>query len=118
MTQVLSIRLPDQLLDRLNRLASETNRPVEEIVVSTLNESVPQPPVGLPAEIREELVALETLSDADLAEVARATMSAEDIPTPYWPGDATDRLALRKAYALVLLKWRGHPMDEFDRLAG
>ena len=41
MSQTLSINLPDQLLDRLNRMAQAANRPVEDLVVTTLNHSVP-----------------------------------------------------------------------------
>jgi hypothetical protein len=107
MTQTLSINLPDQLLDRLHRLARASDRPVEELVVSTLDESVPRPPPNLPPEICEELSLLETLRDPDLVKVAQSTLKAEEVPSVYQPGDVTDRLALRKAYALVLLKWRG-----------
>jgi hypothetical protein len=118
MSQTLSINVPDQLLDRLYRLASASDRPVEELVVSTLDESVPRPPPNLPQEISDELSVLETLSNQDLVEVARSTLKAEEVPFLYQPGDVTDRLALRKAYALVLLKWRGCALPELERLAG
>lgn len=118
MSQTLSINVPDQLLDRLHRLAKASDRPVEELVVSTLNESVPRPPSELPQEIREELLGLETLSDPELVEVAQSTLSLDEIPSSYQPGDITDRLALRKAYALVLLKWRGLSLSEIEGLAG
>jgi hypothetical protein len=113
---MLSLNLPESLLDRLNRLARAAQRPVEDLVIATLNESVPCPPSGLPGDIREELTALETLSDDELLHVARSTMEPEQAPAPYQPGDVTDRIALRKAYALVLLKWRGHRLDELERL--
>jgi predicted transcriptional regulator len=114
MSQMLSINVPDQLLDRLNRLAQAAARPVEELIVSTLNESVPHPPANLPPEIREELTRLERMSDEELGDVARLTLRSVDIPAAYQPGDVTDQLALRKAYALVLWKWRGHSLDEVD----
>jgi predicted transcriptional regulator len=118
MSQTLSINVPDQLLDRLYRLARATDRPVEELVVSTLAESMPRPPTELPAEIRDELLALESLSDKELVQTARATLRAESLPASYTPGEAADRLALRKAYALVLLKWRGQPVPDLEGLAG
>jgi hypothetical protein len=114
MSQMLSINVPDQLLDRLNRLAQAAARPVEELIVSTLNESVPHPPANLPPEIREELTRLERMSDEELGDVARSMLRSVDIPAAYQPGDVTDQLALRKAYALVLWKWRGHSLDELD----
>jgi hypothetical protein len=84
----------------------------------TLNESMPCPPTDLPADIREELAALETLSDSELVQVARTTLRSESLSISYAPGDAADRLALRKAYALVLLKWRGRPMPDLEGFAG
>ncbi len=106
------------MLDRLHRLARASDRPVEELVVSALDESVPRPPPNLPQEICDELSLLETLSNRALVEVAQSTLKADEVPSLYQPGDVTDRLALRKAYALVLLKWRGRPLLELDRLAG
>ena len=118
MSQMLSINLPDPLMDRLHRLAKATDRPLEQLVISTLDESIPRPPSGLPGEIRDELLDLETLPDEKLVEVAQSTLRAEEIPPSYTPGDAADRLALRKAYALVLLKWRGRPLPELAELSG
>ena len=118
MGQTLSINVPDQLLDRLRRLAGASDRPVEELVVSALDESVPRPPPSLPQEMLEELSLLETLSDRELVKVAQSTLKAEEVPALYQPGDVTDRLALRKAYALVLLKWRGCELPELDESAG
>jgi len=106
------------LLDRLRRLAKASDQPVEELVVSALDESVPRPPPNLPQEICEELSLLETLSNRDSVEVAQSTLKADEVPSLYQRGDVTDRLTLRKAYALVLLKWRGRPLPELDRLAG
>jgi hypothetical protein len=114
MSQTLSINVPDQLLDRLNRLAEAAARPVEELVVATLNVSIPQPPANLPLELREELTGLERLSDKELGDVAKSMLRPEETPSIYRPGDVTDRLALRKAYALVLWKWRGHSLDELE----
>jgi hypothetical protein len=119
MSQSLTITVPDPLLHRLHRLAQAAQRPVEDVVLSTLADSIPEPPQTLPADIRDELAALETLSDDQLLRMARTTLGPHDVPSiPYTPGDTTDRLALRKAYALVLLKWRGHSLDELQGIAG
>lgn len=119
MSESITITIPDPLLSRLTRLAQAAHRPVEDVVLTTLSESIPAPPQGLPQEIKEELTALELLSDEELQEVARSSKDPADLPPePYSPGDETDRLALRKAYALVLLKWRGHTLDELQGLAG
>jgi len=114
MSQTISINVPDQLLERLHRMARAADRPVEELVVLALNESIPRPPAGLPTEIRDELLHLETLSDKNLVELAQTTLKTEDLPTSYAPGEPADRLALLKAYALVLLKSRGLPLPELQ----
>jgi hypothetical protein len=118
MSQTLSINVPDQLLDRLRRLARASDRPVEDLVVSALDESVPRPPPSLPQEIRGELSLLETLPDQELVKAAQSTLKAEEVPFLYEPGDVTDRLTLRKAYALVLLKWRGCSLPDLKGSAG
>src|SRR6187402_458307 len=105
MSENLTITVPEPLLTRLNRFAQAVQRPVEDVVLSTLSESIPAPPQGLPADIRDELAALEVLSDEELAKVAHTCLRPDDLPpNPYFPGEAPDRLALRKAYAFVLLK--------------
>jgi len=116
-SQTLSIQVPQLLLDRLHRLAAAAHRPVEELVVEALNDAVPTPPPGLPIDLHRELESLETLPDQALWQAARATMAPNDVPASYSPGDAGDRLMLRKAYALALLKWRGHSLTGFDDVA-
>jgi len=119
MSENLTITVPEPLLTRLNRFAQAVQRPVEEVVLSTLRDSIPAPPQGLPADIRDELSALELLSDEELLRTAHSILRQDEgLSTAYVPGEAPDRLALRKAYAFVLLKWRGRPVDELESLAG
>jgi hypothetical protein len=113
MSEVISILVPDQLLERLNRQAEAACRPVEEMVVAALADSIPAPPMHLPDDIRKELSVLETFSDEALRDLARSVMRSDELPA-YTPGDASDLLMLRKAYALVLLKWRGHALETTD----
>ena len=86
--------------------------------MSITTEPIPRPPADLPKEIRDELVGLEAMSDEELLRVARMTLGPGDVPSSYRPGDITDQLALRKAYALLLLKWRGMSLDEIEALMG
>jgi predicted transcriptional regulator len=113
MSEVISIVVPEQLLERLNRQAEAARRPVEEMVVAALADSIPTPPKHLPDDIRKELSVLETLSDDALRQMAASVMNSDEGPA-YTPGDASDLLMLRKAYALVLLKWRGHALQTVD----
>ena len=124
----ITIHLPDGLYRRLERLASLTQQPLEGLIVKTLSSSLPPLPDGLSPAFRDALLALETLSDDKLQRVADAAMpeaayerlaalrderrerpltADEQAELDRLTQDA-DTLVLKKAYAAVLLKWRGH----------
>ncbi|MGE0826148.1 MAG: hypothetical protein AB7G75_17150 [Candidatus Binatia bacterium] len=124
----LEIHMPQPLLQRLQRLAALTHRPLESLVLQALDANIPPLLEDMPEPIRKDLVALETLEDESLRQVARSV----------WPETRSARYAdllakertqtitqeekaaleelyqeanshmLRKAYANALLKWRGH----------
>lgn len=126
----ITIHLPDSLYRRLERLASLTSQPLERLIVKTLSSSLPPLPDDLTPALRDTLLALESLSDDELQQVAQATMpdtqyerltSLRDIQserslTTVEQADLdqlrqdADILALKKAYAAVLLKWRGRDL--------
>lgn len=91
---------------------------------------------NLPSHVRDALAALEALSDVELraimdngwpeaqseklaalrTKLKTSTLSdAEHIDLEQLRQDA-DLTTLRKAYAAVLLKWRGHPLPTLDEL--
>lgn len=127
-TDTVVIHLPESLHHRLERLAELTQRPVENLIVQTLSSSLPPLPDDLHPATRDALVALEPLSDEELGHLARATFPEEDYAqlsalrekrrtAPLTAAEqtaldqltqASDLLTLKKAYAAVLLKWRGH----------
>ncbi len=126
----ITIHLPDDLYRRLERLASLTHQPLEGLIVKTLSSSLPPLPDDLAPALRDALMALEALSDAELQQVADAHMSEtqyerladlrdERRQRSLTPDEQTqldrlmqdaDTLVLRKAYAAVLLKWRGEAL--------
>jgi hypothetical protein len=128
--------MPQPLYRRLERLSELTRRPLEDLVVQTLSVGVPPLPDDLPAEMRQDLMALEDLDDDALWQVARSEASPERweqhrllleknrLRTISAPEQATlarlrqeaDQLMLRKAYAYVLLKWRGHRLPTLAEL--
>ena len=123
-----AIEIPASLYHRLERVAQLTHRPLEEITRQALEAGVPPLPENLPPPMRDELLTLEGLSDENLAAVANSQLSDEaaqrqsDLLEENSLGtlspakrqtlvdlrNEADRLMLRKAYALVLLKWRGY----------
>ncbi len=119
----ITIHLPDGLYHRLERLASLTHQPLEGLIVKTLSSSLPPLPDDLTPALRDALMALESLSDDELQQVTNASMPSsqyerltalrdERRERPLSPDEQTeldslmqdaDTLALKKAYAAVLL---------------
>jgi hypothetical protein len=134
--QTLAIHMPELLYRRLSRLAELTHRPLESLVVQTLSANVPPLPEDLAEPEREALLALETLDDTTLWQVARSMIAPtqherlsellerqrDSALTPDEMTEladlrrAADLLMLRKAYAYVLLKWRGRRIPTLAEL--
>jgi predicted transcriptional regulator len=127
-TDTIVIHLPDGLHRRLERIANLTQRPLESVIVQTLSSSLPPLPDDLPAATRDALIALEHWSDDGLRDLAWATfpgdqyaqltalreqrrdgvLSKDEQASLERLTQEADLLTLKKAYAAVLLKWRGH----------
>ena len=123
-----SVHLPASLRIRLERLATLTSQSLEGLIVKTLSSNLPPLPDDFPAADREALRALESLNDDDLWNVTNAALSKSDYARvtalrerrregTLTAGEraeldellrAADLLTLKKAYAAVLLTWRGH----------
>lgn len=134
--EMVTVQVPQPLYERLERLARLTHRPVESLIAQTLSTSLPLLPDDLPAEQREALAALEILTDEQLWQIEGATFPEEqyaqfaELREKSRSGDLTaseqgildqltaaaDLLTLRKAYAAVLLKWRGHRLPSLAAL--
>lgn len=73
--QTVTLELPETLWEWAERTAVATKRPVEKVLVDSLFATMPPPLDDVPDEFREELVLLETKSDADLWAITRIRMS-------------------------------------------
>ena len=134
--QTIHITLPDDVYRRLQQMAITSQRPVEAVVVQSIQGNLPPVVDDLSPDLRDALLALQALNDADLWTLAR-----EPLPTKQWrrhqdllqkqetdsltPSDkqildelrdVTDRFVLRRSYALALLKWRGYTLPSLDVL--
>lgn len=127
-SDTVTIQLPDDLYRRLERLAELSKQPLEGLIVKTLSASLPALPDDLAPATRDALQSLEGLSDAALWQRAQDTfpqdqyerltqlreqryegaLTAEEREELDRLLAAADLLTLEKAYAAVLLRWRGH----------
>lgn len=134
--ETVAVQLPRTLYRRLERLSALTQRPLESLIVQTLSSTIPLLPDDLPEPARQSLLQLEALSDDELWQVERSTfpqdqyerfstlreqrragtLSAEEQAILEQLAQDADLLTLRKAYAAVLLKWRGHRLPSLTDL--
>jgi len=126
-TEALTIHLPASAAYRLRRVAELTRRSVDEVVAETLCASLPPLLEDVPLAFQTELAHLEALASEALRTQMRETLSAENVAyyetlkairakRPLTVAEqqewetlrfAADSLMFRRAYAALLLKWRG-----------
>ena len=135
-TETLTVNLPVAAVRRLQRVAEIARRPVDEVVTETLQSSLPPLLEDVPEAFRQDLAKLETLTTAELWQQLHAHMDPTNIErydallaanaagtiTPQEREElqelreAADLLMFCKAYAAVLLKWRGERVPTLDEL--
>jgi len=134
MPQTVTLQLPDDMLQRCQRGATAARKMLEEFLVDRLMESLPPFADEVPSPLRKELSDLEQLDDEALWQMAQGqlslarqrlysrlltknsqgTITAQEKNTLQTLGDEARLLALKKAHASLVLRWRGHrvPMSE------
>lgn len=133
--QTVTLRLPDKLYWPLQRMARATNQPVENVLLTALQASLPSLE-DLPQELAQELAQLEALDSHQLRPVLLETVpfaqqqeieellernqagkitESEQARLAYLQ-NAADRVMLRKARAAVLLRFRGQRIPTLAEL--
>ncbi len=126
-TETLTIRLPVQAANRLRRIAEIAHRPIDDVVAETLQSTLPPLLDDLPAAFQADLTTLETWSnealrqqmvakldnnsltryDSLLAKNSAGTINEFERQAMDVLRAQADLIIYRKAYAALLLKWRG-----------
>jgi hypothetical protein len=132
----IAFQMPEPLYLRLQRLAALTHRSVESLVLQALDAQIPLLLEDMPAPLRSDLSALETLEDMTLQQVAQGVWSSarqiqytalldKERANTLTPSEKAALEALyqeanghmlQKAYANALLKWRGHLLPTLAEL--
>ena len=127
--KTIAVYVPESAYRKLQRAAELTYRSVDEILVSTIESSLPAPP-NIPPELAEELAAMHLFSDDALWAVARPSLSQAEQARlaqlnqtagerPLTSAETAEqkdllfayhRSMLRRAQALAILAKRGHPI--------
>ncbi len=134
--QTITIKMPDNVYQRALRTAQALQRPTEEILVDTLNATLP-PLDDVPPGMAGELAAMALLSNEVLENMARATMPPErqrqldDLLDEQGRGEFDEpgqrqlaelmaeygRTMLRRAHAVTLLAGRGRPVPPLEPIS-
>lgn len=135
MTQTVTLTLPDRLYQPLVRMAQAMSRPVEDVLLNALQNTLPSLE-GLPEPLVQELNALELLDNASLQRVLSETVptaqqqkmeellyrnQAEGLSLSERKRlqnlqNTANRVMLRKARAAVLLRFRGQRIPTLAEL--
>jgi hypothetical protein len=123
----VTVQIPQPLYQRLERAAARLQKPIDDLVVETLQATLPSAD-EIPASIQAEIAAMNSLDEAKLRDIAESEMALQDQQAldylldlqsmqPLSADEAarlealrTDygRILLCKARAFALLAERGH----------
>lgn len=135
-TLVLTIELPEPIFRLLSRLGELTQQSPEALAAQSIAGNLPPSVENAPPEMQAELLAMQSLSNDKLLEIAHSQVPADqqerhlalltkNSAASITPDEqqelsqlrlAADRLMLRKAYAWAILRWRGHRIPQLDEL--
>jgi hypothetical protein len=124
----LTITLPETIVKRLQQAAQSMQLSVGDVLAQTIQENLPPALADLPDHMQKESLLLQTADSATLWRISReslpatqqglleellernreAALSAQEAEELAHLREITDRLVMRRSYALALLKWRGN----------
>ncbi|MGH2584811.1 MAG: hypothetical protein ACRDJE_07860 [Dehalococcoidia bacterium] len=134
--QEVTIRLPLEILQQIQRAAARTHRSVDDVLVEAVIAAAPSSGAAS-AEAQPALAQMAYLNDASLWQAARATMSPDQRKRLEYLHDQQQRAPLTdeerseeqtllelyrgtvlvRAHAALLLKRRGYDISDLDQFA-
>ena len=106
----ITIELSDGDYVYLKEVADACDWSIEEVTIQCIRNGMPPTLSKVPDEFHGELLGMNKLGDRDLMRIVDG-----EWPAPKNESDLhkrADFTALRRTYALSLLKWRGHPIND------
>ncbi len=106
-THTVQIELPLSIYAQLQQMADACGWKFEDVLLQTIKMGMPPTLGKVPAAFHDELIALNKLDDRALMRVASGEGEKEPMDDLHRKADFA---ALRRTYAISLLRWRGHPL--------
>jgi hypothetical protein len=133
---IVTLQLPEPVFSYLSQMAAATKRPLEQVVRQSVEGNLPPSVATAPAEMHDELLAMQAMSIEQLSRLAAQQVAPSDqarhlaLLEKNSAGDlmldereelerlrlSADRLMVRKAYAWSVLRWRGVATPRLDEL--
>jgi hypothetical protein len=112
MAKKFNITLSDADFQCLQEIADASARSVAEVAAQCVRVGMPPSLLKVPDKFHDELLALNRLRDRDLLKIVDGRQAAAHGGGALYK--KADFLALRRTYALSLLRWRGHPIETYE----
>lgn len=112
MKKRITLELSTTDYNLLKEVADACKWPIEEVVIQCVKGGMPPSLSKVPNAFHDELLALNGLSDRDLMKVVDGKWPASKGKGELYK--KADFMALRRTYALSLLRWRGHPIEHYE----
>jgi hypothetical protein len=112
MKKKITLELSTTDYNLLKDIADACKWPIEEVAMQCLKSGMPPSLSKVPAAFHDELLSLNALSDQALMKVADGKAPAPKEKDELYK--KANFVALRRTYALSLLRWRGHPIEHYE----
>ncbi len=132
---LLTLELPEDIYERIRRAAKGMKQPMEKALVNIVRAATPSLE-KVPPEFRAELEAMEDLGDEELWKISqcrptpakqrrleslleknqRGALTDRERRALDWLCALGDRLMIQRSYASLLLKYRGHRLENLRDL--
>jgi hypothetical protein len=112
MRKKITLELSTTDYNLLKDIADASKWPIEEVAMQCLKSGLPPSLSKVPEAFHDELLSLNALSDQDLMKVADGKSPAPKEKSELYK--KANFIALRRTYALSLLRWRGHPIEHYE----
>lgn len=106
-TNKVQIELPLSIYNHLQQISEASGWKFEDVLMQTIKMGLPPILGKVPAAFHSELLSLNKLDDKALLAILEGKQSQENMDDMHRKADFS---ALRRTYALSLLRWRGHPV--------
>ena len=102
------IELPEEVHFELSRIAQASKSTLAEVVLQSIRSGMPPSLGKVPADFHSDLLLLNGLPDQDLMRIVEGDWPVSQKKSELYKKANFE--ALRRIYALSLLRWRGHPI--------